>query len=218
MQLREDIEYHDSEQGSDEWHALRLGKITGSCFSKLMGTAAAKEKYLCDRANEIVTKSRCDSDESATGMHMARGHEFEEVAICKYTVATLTQVRRVGFVQLNEFAGCSPDGLVGDDGMIEIKVPDSNNYFRQILELNEKGVDAIPKDYYAQMQFCMYVCDRKWCDYVLYNPKHETNGKSLFVLRVERDGSMQERISSVIEESIARLKNYTTNYHQLKMN
>jgi hypothetical protein len=206
--------YSDIEQGTPEWYDIRLGKLTGSSAAKLFGTAAAKEKYLYDRAAEIVTGCRCDGDESARGIHMARGHEFEEVAIAKYTVATLTQVQRVGFVQLNEFVGCSPDGLVGDDGMIEVKVPDSNNYFRQILELASDGVKAIPNDYYAQMQFNMFVCGRSWCDYVLYNPKHEANNKSLFIQRVEKDNSMQERISSIIDECVAKIKGYTQSYYE----
>ncbi len=210
MQLHSDIE-----QGSLEWHLLRLGKLTGSSAAKLFGTAAAREKYLYDRASEIVTGCKCDSEELCSNAHMARGTEFEEVALNKYTVATLNEVQKVGFVQFNEFVGCSPDGLVGDDGLIEIKVPDSNNYFRQILELNEKGVKAIPKDYYAQMQFNMYVCNRKWCDYVLYNPKHEANGKSLFIQRVTRDDSMQVRIVNIIDESINNIKKYTQNYYAI---
>lgn len=209
MKLHEDIE-----QGTAEWQALRLGKITGSSFAKLMGTAAAKEKYLYDRAAEIVTGSRCDSDECASSTHMTRGSEFEEVALMKYTVATLNEVQKVGFVQISEFVGCSPDGLVGDEGMIEIKVPDSNNYFRQILELTANGVDVIPKDYYAQMQFNMFVCGRKWCDYVLYNPKHEANGKSLFISRVTRDNNMQGAIASIIEEGIAKIKGYVKAYYK----
>ena len=210
MQLHETLE-----QGSPEWLTLRLGKLTGSSAAKLLGAPAARERYLYDRASEIVTGSRCDSDESATSMHMARGHEFEETALMKYTVTTLNEVEQVGFVQLNEFVGCSPDGLVGTCGMIEVKVPDSNNYFRQILELATHGVDAIPKDYYAQMQFNMFVCGRAWCDYVLYNPKHEATGKSLFVVRVVRDNSMQARITSIINECVAKIKSYTQSYYAI---
>jgi len=202
-------------QGTPEWHDIRLGKLTGSSAAKLFGTPAAREKYLYDRAAEIVTGSRCDSDESVASQHMARGHEFEEVALIKYTVTTLNEVQKVGFVQISEFVGCSPDGLVGDEGMIEIKVPDSNNYFRQILELTANGVGAIPKDYYSQMQFNMFVCDRKWCDYVLYNPKHEANGKSLFIQRVKRDNNMQERIASIIEECVEKIKGYTQKYYRI---
>jgi hypothetical protein len=212
MQLHNDIE-----QGSLEWHDLRLGKLTGSSAAKLFGTPAAREKYLYDRAAEIVTGCRCDTDESVSGIHMARGHEFEEVAIAKYTVATLNEVQRVGFVQLNEFVGCSPDGLVGTCGMIEVKVPDSNNYFRQVLELASDGVKAIPKDYYAQMQFNMFVCGRNWCDYVLYNPKHEATGKSLFVIRVGRDDSMQRSIKSAIDESIVKIEYYMQEWFDISL-
>jgi exodeoxyribonuclease (lambda-induced) len=210
MQLHKTLE-----QGSAEWHDIRLGKLTGSSAAKLFGTPTAREKYLYDRAAEIVTGCRCDSEECGSSVHTARGHEFEEVALIKYTVATLNEVQRVGFVQLNEFVGCSPDGLIGDNGMIEIKVPDSNNYFRQLLELNEKGVKAIPSEYYYQMQFNMFVCGRNWCDYVLYNPKHEGSGKSLFIRQVERDDTVQERISSIIDESIAKIKSYTQKYYRI---
>ena len=207
MQLHNDIE-----QGTPEWHDLRLGKLTGSSAAKLLGTPAAREKYLYDRAAEIVTGCKCDSDECAQSMHMTRGTEFEEVALMKYTVATLSEVQKVGFVELNEFVGCSPDGLVGDDGMMEVKVPDSNNYFRQILELARDSVKAIPKDYYVQMQFNMFVCDRKWCDYVLYNPKHEAKGKSLFIQRVARDDIMQERIKEILDSSIKTIKSHVDKY------
>ena len=210
MQLHETLE-----QGSPEWLTLRLGKLTGSSAAKLLGTTAAREKYLYDRACEIVTGCRCDSDESATSQHIARGHEFEEIALMKYTVTTLNEVQKVGFVQSGEFVGCSPDGLVGDDGMIEVKVPDSNNYFRQVLEISLNGVKAIPKDYYVQMQFNMFVCDRNWCDYVLYNPKHEANGKSLFITRVERDDLMQGAIVSIINECVAKIKSYTQSYYAI---
>lgn len=208
---------HEIEQGSQEWHDLRLGKLTGSSAAKLFGTSAAREKYLYDRAAEIVTGCRCDSDESATGMHMARGHEFEEVALMKYTVATLNEVQRIGFVQLNEFVGCSPDGLVGDDGIIEVKVPDSNNYFRQILELTKDGTKAIPNEYYMQMQFNMLVCGRAWCDYVLYNPKHEAKGKSLFIQRVERDEKMQASISDIVEKAGASIIKLIAAYTAIKI-
>jgi hypothetical protein len=213
MQLHSDID-----QGTSEWNDIRLGKLTGSSAAKLFGTPAAKEKYLYDRAAEIVTGCRCDSDEllDIRPPHsLQRGHGFEDIALMKYTVATLNEVQRVGFVQLNEFVGCSPDGLVGDDGMIEIKVPDSNNYFRQILKLKNNGVKAIPKDYYAQIQFNMFVCDRNWCDYVLYNAKHEANGKSLFIQRVEKDNAMQELIPGIIDECVAKIGYYVEGYYRI---
>ena len=209
MQIRTDII-----QGSDEWHRLRLGKITGSCFSKLLGGNGAKEKYLYDRANEIVTGSRCDGD-SFTNIHIQRGHEYESAAKLRYTAETFSHIEEVGLVQVGNYIACSPDGLIGNDGMIEIKVPDSNNYFRQILEISSNGADAIPTEHYIQMQFYMYVCGRDWCDYVLFNPKHAVNDRELFIHRVERDHDMQMRIDNVANECILKIKRYTEQYYAI---
>src|SRR5271170_5792827 len=126
LQIRTDIK-----QGSDEWYRLRLGKITGSCFSKLLGGNGAKEKYLYDRANEIVTGCRSDSD-SFTNVHIRRGLDFESEAKSQYVMKTFTLINEVGLVQIGDYVACSPDGLIDEDGLIEIKVPDSNNYFRQM--------------------------------------------------------------------------------------
>ena len=206
--------HENIEQGGYEWHSLRLGKITGSCFNKLMGTSEARKKYLYDRANEIVTGAKSDSD-SFISLHIERGHEFEEIAVMKYTVTTLNEVQKVGFVQLDEFVGCSPDGLIGDDGMIEIKVPDSNNYFRQIIELNLKGKKAISKDHYAQMQFNMYVCKRQWCDYVLYNPAHEKNNKAIFIFRVVAEELEQRHIENTLTECVEEMKDLVSKYYAI---
>ena len=167
------IQVHaDLEQGSDKWHELRLGKITASCFYKLLGTKVARKKYLYEKANEIVTNCKSDGNKYVN-FHIQRGWEYETVARNKYIASTFTPVKEVGLVQLSNYIACSPDGLVGENGMIEIKVPDSNNYFQYVIEISKKGVKAIVKDHYIQMQFSLYVCARKWCDYVLFNPKHQ---------------------------------------------
>lgn len=204
----------DLEQGSEEWHKLRLGKITGSCFHKVLGTKAAREKYLYDRANEIVTGCKSDS-EDYVNMHIQRGWEYEPVARAEYIADTFTAVNEVGLVQLGDYIACSPDGLVGDDGMIEIKIPDSNNYFRQVLEISSKGIEAIPSEHYSQMQFNLFVCGREWCDYVLYNPKHSAIGKGLFIYRVEYDNIMQVRIIKVLDECIQAINEYIVQYRKI---
>lgn len=201
-------------QGGDQWHAARLGKITGSGFAKLVGTAAAKEKYIYDKASEIVTRSRCDGDEY-TNIHMQRGNEYESIARVKYILDTLNDVQEVGIVEYDDYTACSPDGLVGDDGIIEIKVLDSNNHFKQILKISSKGIQAIPKDHLLQMQFNMFVCNRQWCDYVLYNQKHEVNNGDLFVYRVEKDIKTQLEIKAAIEEAKERIISCVNKYYLL---
>lgn len=204
----------DLKQGSDEWRKLRLGKITGSCFHKLLGTKAAREKYLYDRANEIVTGSKSDGEEYVN-MHIQRGWEYEAVARTKYITYTFTSVDEVGLVQLGDHIACSPDGLVGEDGMIEIKILDSNNYFRQVVEISKKGVGAIASEHYMQMQFNLFVCGRQWCDYVLYNPKHAVIGNGLFIRRVNYDSIMQDCITEAIDECIPIMNDYMNEYHNI---
>jgi exodeoxyribonuclease (lambda-induced) len=204
----------DISQGSNEWYQERLGKITGSSFHKLLSGNGTKEKYIYDRASEIVTGCRSDSD-SFTNIHMQRGHSFEAEARSQYVIKTFTRVTEVGLVELGEYVACSPDGLVDYDGVIEIKVPDSNNYFRQLLEISAKGTQAISNEHYIQMQFNMYVCNRKWCDYILYNPQHAVNNKELFIWRVESEEKMQSRISETIDESIIKIKSYVEQYHNM---
>ncbi len=204
----------DIKQGSNEWHNLRLGKITGSSFSKLLGTPVAKEKYLYDKANEIVTGCLSDAA-SFNNIHMQRGNDFESVARTRYLLETFSVVKEVGLVIVDDYLACSPDGLIDEDGLIEIKVPDSNNYFRQLLEISSQGKSAVPTDYYIQMQFNMYVCGRSWCDYVLYNPQHAKNGKEIFIYRITRDEEMQKKIGQILDVSIIKIKQYVDQYFAL---
>jgi len=153
----------DLEQGSDEWHKLRLGKITGSCFHKLLGTKTAREKYLYDRANEIVTG--CESDgEEYVNVHIKRGWEYEPIARAEYIADTFTAVDEVGLMQLGDYMACSPDGLVGNDAVLEIKCPRPEKFF----ELVEKGFEAIDKKYIYQMQLQMKCTNSKQCHFFNY--------------------------------------------------
>lgn len=212
------IQLHtDLKQGSDEWLKLRLGKITGSCFHKLLGTKAAREKYLYDRANEIVTGCKSDGGEYVN-IHIQRGWEYEPIARAEYTAYTFTSIDEIGLAQLGDYIACSPDGLVGEDGMIEIKILDSNNYFRQVVEISKKGVEAIASEHYIQMQCNLFVCNRQWCDYVLYNPKHAAINNGLFIYRVECDNTMQSRIAQAIDECITTINEYVDQYRNIFKN
>lgn len=204
----------DIKQGSDEWHNLRLGKITGSSFGKLLGTSAAKEKYLYDKANEIVTRSLSDGA-SFNNIHMQRGDIVESVARTRYLIKTFSVVKEVGIIIIDDYLACSPDGLIDEDGLIEIKGPDSNNYFRQVLQISSEGLKAIPNEYYVQMQFYMYALGRSWCDYVLYNERHEINDMEMFIYRVPRDEEIQKKIGQVVDESVIKIKQYVDQYFTL---
>jgi exodeoxyribonuclease (lambda-induced) len=206
--------FNELKQGSDEWHNLRLGKITGSCFYKLLGTPAASKKYLYQKASEIITNAKSDS-ESFNNVHIQRGLDYECVAKAEYIKSNWTIIDDVGLIVLNDYVACSPDGLVEDDGIVEIKVPDSHNYFEQVIEIYNEGEKAIPSEHYAQMQFNLYVSNRKWCDYILYNPKHSKHNNGLYIYRVNIDYAMQDLIRQVLQVSIEKIKEYIEQYHDI---
>jgi exodeoxyribonuclease (lambda-induced) len=199
------------QQGSDEWHRMKLGKISASSFYKLLGTKAARNKYLCEIASERITASKSDSKEY-TNFHMQRGNQFEDVARQAYSFKKdFIDVEQVGLIQLNDDVVCSPDGLVNGEGLI---VHDSYNYIIQVLDIVKKGIEGIPKEYYIQMQVNLYISDRKWCDYVLYNPKHAMVGSGLFLHRVERDMIYNDTIKVAIDEGIKTINQYIIEYKE----
>ena len=173
------------EQRTDDWYAARLGKVTASSLYKVL--AKTKTGYGADRGNymtqlvlERVTGSKADSYTNAA---MQWGIDQEPFARAAYEAKTGVLVEEVGFVPhpTIEAAGASPDGLVGDDGMVEIKCPDS----KTALEcwLSDSPVEG---KYFAQMQWQMRCADRAWCDYVVFDPRMPAKAQ-LFVTRVIRD-------------------------------
>ena len=175
----------DMEQRTDDWFAARLGKVTASSLYKVL--AKTKTGYGADRGNymtqlvlERVTQSKADSYTNAA---MQWGIDQEPFASAAYEAAKGVLVEEVGFVQhpTIAMAGASPDGLVGDDGMVEIKCPDS----KTALEcwLSDSPVEG---KYFAQMQWQMRCADRAWCDYVVFDPRMPAKAQ-LFVTRVQRD-------------------------------
>ena len=201
------------QQGSDEWHKMKLGKISASSFYKLLGTKAARNKYICELASERITSSKSDSKEY-TNFHMQRGNQFEEAVREAYKHKTFYEVEQVGLIQLNDDVVCSPDGLVDANGLIEIKVPDSYNYIAQVLDIAKNGIKGVPNEYYTQMQVNLYISNRQWCDYVLYNPKYAAVGNGLFIYRVERDMVYKDTIEIAINESIKTINQYIIKYQE----
>lgn len=180
---------NDMEQRTDEWYTARLGKVTASSLHKVM--AKTKTGYGADRANymaqlvlERVTGNKADSYSNAA---MQWGVEQEPFARAAYEAAKGVMVDEVGFIPhpTIEAAGASPDGLVGDDGMVEIKCPDSKTALECWLTWAQGG-NPIENKYFAQMQWQMRCADRSWCDYVVFDPRMPAKAQ-LFVVRVERD-------------------------------
>jgi len=184
------MKYHyDVEQRTDEWHALRLGRITGTSFTTMANGTAKGRKTLVDT---IVAERRLQrADDGYVNADMVRGAEMEAEAIARYEAETFLSVRPVGFVSLNEFVGCSPDGLVGDDGGVEAKCPAKGRIHMGYINA---GDDAW-KAHKWQVQGSLWVTDRKWKDFISYFPCPATKDE-LFICRVTPDDECFDKLES----------------------
>jgi len=186
---------HNCEQGTDEWLKVRLGKLTASNFSDVMakGTGKTRKDYMIKLATERLTGL---PEESYTNSSMQWGIEHEAEARAYYESLYGRTVEQVGFVEMNEFVGCSPDGLVGEDGLIEIKCPKSSTHVANILD------NRMQTCYTAQVQGQLWVSERKWCDWISFDPRVTSN--PFFMVRVERDDKyirvLQEETEQFIKE------------------
>lgn len=182
------------EQGSPEWLALRAGKVTASRVSDVMAktTTAAYQNYMTDLIAERLTGAKT---ESFTNAAMQWGVDHEAQARVEYEVKTGSLVEQVAFVDhpTIQMFGCSPDGYVGEDGLIEIKAPNTSTHIDYIRQ------DKAPTKYVNQMQCQMAVTGRKWCDFVSFDPRLP-DGLQLFIVRLERDDEYISKMESVVQE------------------
>ena len=195
---------HNMPQRSGEWYAIRFGKITGSTFYQFMGHSKTTTDRLYEKAAEHIT--RLPSVDTFESIDTERGKSLEDEAIFLYEVMTNTTVHPVGFIEHSPYAGCSPDGLVGLDGMIEVKCP------RQTGHLKTVTTDFIKPEYIWQIQYNLYITGRKWCDYISYCKPFGTP----HIIRVEPDPIAQEKIGTRLIEIESQIKEIITTYNERK--
>ena len=166
------IIHNDIEQGSDEWFALRAGIPTASEFSKLITSTGLPSKSINDHAIVMAGEKHAGKplDRYGGNQYTDAGNEREELARKYYDFTTGNTVEQVGFItdRKNATCGCSPDGLVADDGMLEIKSLAVKAHIKAILYYKNNG--NIPTDYVQQIQGQMMIAKRKWCDLLLFHP------------------------------------------------
>ncbi len=168
--------HKDIEQGTTEWHAIRKGKMTASNATAIGNNGKGLETYI----REIVMKELSTKEDDYSNKDFDRGHELEPVARAMYELERGITVQEVGFIERDELVGCSPDGLVGEDGGVEIKSLDDKAYFDFLLE----GDKAINSSHIWQCQMNLLITNRKWWDLVIYNPNFK---QSMFVFRILPD-------------------------------
>jgi len=176
--------YNDIEQGTTEWFDIRKMKMTGSHAQAIGSNGAGLKTYIMELMAESIAKV---PEDRYINVDMEAGNNLEADARALYELETGFTVEQVGFIELDEYIGASPDGLVGDDGLIEIKCKNNKKHFEMILN-GEKGIES---KYIWQMQMQMWVCDKKWVDFVSFNANFE---KSLVVHRIMRDEAMIEKL------------------------
>ena len=197
-------------QGTEEWHQIRLGKVTASRVSDVMskiksGESAGRKNYKMDLVVERLTNTPTSSFTNAA---MAWGTETEPLARMAYEVHSENFVETVAFIQHPsiEWFGCSPDGLIGSEGNLEIKCPNTSTHIDYLLA----GVP--PAKYVPQMQTQMACTGRLWTDFVSYDPRLPPE-LQLFVVRLDRDEAYIQQIEDVVKQFLDEVKQI---YSQLK--
>lgn len=196
--------YHDVIQGTDAWLHVKAGKFSGTSASEFIvngrsagGIGQGLSTMIYKKSSDAVTGPDLDG---YTSKSMQRGNDYEPYARKRYEVGNFVDVQEVGFIQLGSFFGVSPDGLVGEDGAIEIKCPGGPEWVR--WKDTDMQVKDICSNYYYQMQWLMFITGRKWVDYVVFNPDFAPLDYTQ--TRVARDevamGIFEEKSKAVVVE------------------
>ena len=199
---------YDYQQGSDEWKSIRIGLITSSNILSICGTSVGRKTYCLEKACEKLTGK---SDEIFITKDMQRGIDFETIARDLYSFIRNIEVVEIGIATINDFVGSSPDGLVGYDGLLEIKFPNAKVHLSFVVG----GINDIKKAYIYQMQHQMLVMDRKWCDFVSYNEDFEN---PIHIIRVMRDENIISNIKECTDLAIQEIQKNIDIYCNDKFN
>jgi hypothetical protein len=197
------VKIHDVEQGSDAWLRLRMGKVTASELGNLISptweirTGDMPKSYLAAKVGEAFEGT---PDIEGGSWETEQGQLMEMESRKWYAFSSGDRVKQVGFIEGDDGrCGCSPDGLIGEDGGLELKCPQRKAHTGYILN----GV--LPKEYAVQVHANMYVTGRKWWRFVSYRRK------SKFVLTVERD---EEKCAIIAKALAAFYKRYDEAMHK----
>ena len=192
----------DIEQGSIEWNQLRLGKVTASRIKDVMtngrGSAISKtsESYMYELLADLLTGEPQPFFENDA---MRWGTETEPKARLMYELKTGIEVEQVAFIEHSDFIGVSPDGLIGNTGLIEIKCP------KTTTQLKRSQQENYHTDYKYQIQMQLWVSERDWCDFLSFDPRLQGKAKYLCE-RVYRDEKIIADMQDKTEVFVDKLK------------
>lgn len=188
--------YKDIIQQTPEWFYVKRLKMSASRASAIIAGGKGLDTYINNLIEEFFDDG---SGERFVSPDMERGNLLEDQARTMYELENDVEVEQVGFIELDDYVGVSPDGLVGDDGLIEIKNHKESVFINLLLS------EKIDKKYYDQIQMQLYVTGRKWCDYVGYNTKIKPNR---FVQRIYPDPKTFEALEKGLNIGRELIKKY----------
>lgn len=201
------------DQRTPEWYAARAGKVTASRVADVVaktksGYSASRANYMAQLVCERLTGQQQESYQNAA---MQWGTETEPLARSAYEMQKDVFVSETGLVDhpTIAMAGASPDGLVGDDGLIEIKCPNTATHIENLLS------NSAPANYVIQMQWQMACTGRKWCDFVSFDPRMPED-LQMMVVRVERDDEQIAMLESEVVKFLGEVDDKVNQLKQLK--
>lgn len=200
----------DVNQGSPEWFAQRCGKVTASRIADVMartktGYGAGRANYMAQIVAERLTGTVAPSFSNAA---MQWGTDIEPQARAMYAFTHDLEIAECGFVDHPSLpmTGASPDGLIGTDGLVEIKCPNTATHIETL-----RGA-SIDRKYLLQMHWQMICTERAWCDFLSFDPRLPAE-MQMHVRRVERDTALADEIASEVsvfllevDQTVADLK------------
>ena len=192
---------YDIQQNTEEWTDIKIGKFSAStCADLLMDKKNKGYQNLINRiVEEKITGNQSESNSFKGNVYTERGHELEPVAREDYEFRSFNDVEIIGVIELDEWVLCSPDGLIGENGLYQAKCPIFNTQ-KEYLKAKK-----VPTNYYKQMQFELYVSGR---EYNIFNSYHP-NLPALDI-EVERDEEMikliKQRLFEAKKEILAEIK------------
>ncbi len=203
-----ELQIFNCDQGSPEWLACRLGIPTASMFATVMasgrggGESKTRRTYMLKLIGEQMTGQ---PSEGFSNSHTERGHEMEPDARNLYAMVADVEPVQVGFLRRGN-VGASPDSLIGDDGLLEIKTKLPHLQLECLLE------DKLPSEHVAQCQGQLWVSGRQWLDFVSY-----WAGLPLFVKRVYRDEPYIARLKVDVDDFLADMHSLIAKLDQKKV-
>lgn len=185
--------HNDVQQGTPEWMTLRIGRFGGTDAQTLQANGKGLETACYQKAAERLTGKK---ESTYTNPDMERGVELESMARNYYSIETGNEVTEVGYISLDEFTGCSPDGLIGYHGVLEIKCPNDVNFLMAV------HAGKYDKKYYWQCQHNMFVSDRLFAHLVFFNESLD----KIHVIDIQRNDEDIEKIKAGISAGVDLIK------------